>query len=57
MEAQLAEENTEPRRRRDELEKRLTVAEKLGAQDQAARWLAQMPSEDDTARARLDPDR
>ena len=57
VEAQLAEENTEPRRRRDELEKRLTVAEKLGAQDQAARWLAQMPSEDDTARARLDPDR
>lgn len=57
VEAQLAEENTEPRRRRDELEKRLTVAEKLAAQDQAAQWLAQMPSEEDTARARLEPDR
>ena len=57
VEAQLAEENAEPRRRRDDLEKRLTVAEKLGAQDQAAQWLALMPSEDDSARARLDPDR
>jgi TPR repeat protein len=57
VEAQLAEENAEPRRRRDDLEKRLTVAEKLGAQDQAAQWLAQMPSEEDSARARLDPDR
>ncbi len=57
VEAQLAEENTEPRRRRDELEKRLTVAEKLAAQDQATQWLAQMPSEEDTARARLEPDR
>jgi TPR repeat protein len=57
VEAQLTEEKTEPRRRRDELEKRLTVAEKLAAQDLAAQWLGQMPSEEDTARARLDPDR
>jgi len=57
VEAQLAEEYTEPRRRRDDLEMRLTVAEKLGAQDQATQWLAQMPSADDSARARLDPDR
>lgn len=57
VEAQLAEENAEPRRRRDDLEKRLTVAEKLGAQDQAEQWLAQMPSADDSARARLEPDR
>jgi TPR repeat protein len=39
------------------LESRLTVAEKLAAQDQAAQWLALMPSEEDSARARLDPDR
>lgn len=57
VEAQLAEEKADPRRRRDDLEKRLTVAEKLGAQDQAAQWLALMPSEEDSARARLDPDR
>jgi len=57
VEAQLAEEKADPRRRRDDLEKRLSVAEKLGAQDQAAQWLAQMPSADDSARARLDPDR
>ncbi len=57
VELQLAEDNAEPRRRRDDLEKRLTVAEKLGAQDQAAQWLALMPSEEDSARARLDPDR
>lgn len=57
VEAQLAEEKAEPRRRRDDLEKRLTVAEKLAAQDQAAQWLALMPSEEDSARARLDPDR
>ncbi len=36
---------------------RLNLAEKLAAQDQAAQWLAQMPSEEDSARARLDPDR
>lgn len=57
VELQLAEETGEPRRRRDDLEKLLTVAEKLSAQDQAAQWLAQMPSEGDSARARLDPDR
>ena len=57
VEAQLAEEKAEPRRRRDDLEKRLTVPEKLAGQDQAEQWLAQMPSADDSARARLDPDR
>ena len=57
MELPLAEETGEPRRRRDDLEMLLTVAEKLSAQDQAAQWLAQMPSEGDSARARLDPDR
>ena len=57
MELQLAEDKAEPRRRRDTLETSLTVAEKLGAQDQAAQWLAQMPAEDAAARARLDPDR
>ncbi len=57
VELQLAEDKAEPRRRRDTLETSLTVAEKLGAQDQAAQWLAQMPAEDAAARARLDPDR
>ncbi|MFM7240690.1 MAG: hypothetical protein ACKO3A_01050 [Opitutia bacterium] len=57
VEAQLAEEKADPRRRRDDLEKRLTVPEKLAGQDQAEQWLDQMPSADDSARARLDPDR
>lgn len=57
MELQLAEETGEPTRRRDDLAKPLTVADKLAAQDQAAQWLAQMPSEEDSARGRLDPDR
>jgi TPR repeat protein len=57
VELQLAEEKAGPRRRRDDLEKRLTVTEKLCAQDQAGQWLALMPSEGDSARARLDPDR
>ena len=57
VELQLTEEKAEARRRRDTLEDRLTVADKLAAQDQAAQWLAQMPSEQDSARARLDPDR
>ena len=29
----------------------------FSAQDQAAQWLTQMPSEEDSARSRLDPDR
>lgn len=57
VEAQLAEEKADSRRRRDDLEKRLDIPDKLAAQDQAAQWLALMPSADDSARARLDPDR
>ena len=57
MELQLVEEKAKARQRRDEMEAHLTVAEKLSAQDQAAQWLAQMPSEEDSARARLEPDR
>jgi len=57
VELQLVEEKAKARQRRDEMEAHLTVAEKLSAQDQAAQWLAQMPSEEDSARARLEPDR
>lgn len=57
VELQLTEEKTEVAKRRDTLEAKLTVTDKLGAQEQAKQWLALMPSEEDSARARLDPDR
>lgn len=57
VELQLTEEKAEARRRRETLEAKLTVADKLGAQEQAVQWLAQMPSEEASARVRLDPDR
>jgi phage terminase small subunit len=57
VELQLTEEKTEVAKRRDTLEAKLTVTDRLGAQEQAKQWLAQMPSEEDSARIRLDPDR
>jgi TPR repeat protein len=39
------------------LEAALPMAVRVAGQDQAAQWLIQLPSEEDSARARLDPDR